>query len=272
LYVATPSISAMISFTLSSTGSKRKVFFSKRIQKKVFFGEFSFGFLRGYISSAKSIQMYSACILMFLMLVGVNSQNRTYYKQILPTLLVNYHFGGSSLDASTATCTSVCERLGWSANDNDGCKEWFTTSNLFQRSLLYAPPQNDVAYITASSFRQGGYDFPLEGEPLRLSIFYFSQQCRVKYDVGPWEDLSGEYGKIVTACVCKKTCPVNTYLVTDPCIICVGGLGSSSTCQQCTGVVEAAYTNAQKEYVPETCVTKEKLKERYNELQVCTRL
>jgi hypothetical protein len=65
------------------------------------------------------------------------------------------------------------------------------------------------------------------------------------------------------ACICKMKCNDNQYLKDGYCS------------EPCTGVIEAAYTDENKldstgfpTYVSEKCVTKEKLKERYNEL-VC---
>ena len=197
----------------SIQGCKRKVFFSKRIQKnpkeskriqkKVFFGEFSFGFLRVYISSAKSIQMvYKMYFAMFLMLVGVNSQS---YIKMVPTLDIN-------------DCISLCEGV-FQSNvmfvadpvDQLGCQTWV---------------DNEIG--TSNVFCSCNSNGALQIEQATLGMSY--------------------------GCLCKLKCHGNLVLVGNSCVPCIG-------------MIEAAYTD-ENGYVPEKCVTKDKLKTRYNEL-VC---
>jgi hypothetical protein len=58
-------------------------------------------------------------------------------------------------------------------------------------------------------------------------------------------------------CLCKKTCLPGKYL-------------DGNSCEPCSGVIEAAYTDDKLDrydvptYVPEKCVTKDELKTRYN--------
>lgn len=60
--------------------------------------------------------MYSACILMFLMLVGIES--RTYYKQ----MPINFSFPAIFFLTS---CTNMCQQAGWSAGmSNTECQTW----------------------------------------------------------------------------------------------------------------------------------------------------
>ena len=91
-----------------SPGPKGKFSFPKESKRKVFF--------RVSQGVYKQCKMYSACILMFLMLVGVNS--RTYYRSGI--LQPDGYFGA----------ISSCSCIDWVYVDESDCRAWWGRSGI----------------------------------------------------------------------------------------------------------------------------------------------
>ena len=202
---------------------------------------------------------------MFLMLVGVNS--RTYYKQ---TPVSPYN----DVPAHPSDCINQCKTLGtnWVViPDVNGCKDYFVTIG-----LMTEIGRNDVnvdQYDQDVSNKLCGGSCKKQCRLSRVSSQTRWNEVDPNRDEQPTTPTQNVHAvkNSVSACICKKICHNTEYL------------NEFGICASCNGMIEAAYIDENIEvqddtmittlgggrYVPEKCVTKDELKERYNELQVC---